>query len=106
VYTAHICVVLEPRIDVDVECDMFDISEDGSIQLYGRGEMVGHFPSVEFIHLTGGPSVYADDEEEDDEDEEAEDLSDIAAHVTSPDGDTSALNGTSPDDVIVGVVED
>lgn len=129
-YTAHICVVIEPEVTVDVDCDMIDVSEDGSVQLYRGRALVGHFPSVEYVFMTGDPDPYfeaaldaeleelygaqpagpgdEDDDEYDDEDEDDEDdvddLSD-ASHVTDPGGDTSALNGKSPDSAVVGSVD-
>lgn len=130
-YKAHICVVIEPETIVDVDCDMLDVSEDGSVQLYRGRALVGHFPSVEYAYLTGDPDPYfeaaldeelkelyknqgVDEEDEDDEEyeeddeedeEEADDLAD-ASHVTDPGGDTSALNGKSPDSAVVGSVEE
>lgn len=133
VFQAHICVLIEPPIQVDVDCDMFDISEDGSIQLYRGRVLVGHFPSVEYIYMTGEPEPYDeealqaayarlaemedddddeeddeeddDDDEEDDDDDEDDELNDLAdvSHVTDPGEDTSALNGSSPG-TVVGVV--
>lgn len=124
-YKAHVCVVIEPLMTVTVDCDYMDIAEDGSVQLY-RGnplDLVGHFPSVEYVHLEGERSDYLDsslgDEPDDDEDEEydededededdvlysPDDLAD-ASHVTNPGDDTAALNGSSPG-AVVGSVEE
>lgn len=122
-YKARVCVLIDPSIVVEVDCDYMDIAQDGSVQLY-RGnplDLVGHFPSVEYVHLDGERSEYLSteeepyDEDEDDEDEEDEeddedlmydpdDLADVS-HITDPGGVTAALNGSTPGAVVGSVDE-
>ena len=124
VYKAHVCVLIDPLMVVSVDCDYMDVAEDGSVQLY-RGnplDLVGHFPSVEYVHLEGDRSEYVgasadeelDDEDEDDDEEaydededllyDPDDLADVS-HVTEPGDDTAALNGSSPG-AVVGAVDE
>lgn len=99
-YVAHVCVVLDPSVIIDVECDVFDVAEDGSVHVFLGGALVGYFPSVEYVFVTGTPDEDWEEEFPDGDDEDADEV-DEDEDSNDQEDDVEEMPPASPDEVSV-----
>lgn len=112
----HVGLALDPRVDIKIPCDEFNVGENDDIQVFLGSELWGYFPASIYVYLeeveeedvTEDPTAQEDDSEAEEDDTEGTDEVEQTAILAPTDINLGAIsaspNGSStytdPEEVV------